>query len=118
MRDIERRFRMRGCPSRPAFGSAKRAVLERSKEVMPAPGALRRRYSFKRNDAQNFLQARDSQVQLFERVILHSPHPLGSRCAPQEIWFETATQDRANGFVHLKEFVNSDASLVPRVVAE
>jgi len=85
-----------------AFGSAKRAVLECGEEIASTPGAFNGRQGFKWNDTLNFFQTRNPQVQFLQRVFLQAPHPIGSRCISDEVWFEAASQDRANGLIDLK----------------
>jgi len=59
-------------------------------------------WDFKWNDTLNFIQTRNAQAQFLQRVFLQAPHPIGSGGVSDEIWFESASQDRANGLIELK----------------
>jgi hypothetical protein len=92
--------------------------VECGEELASTPGAFNGRQGFKWNDTLNFIQTRNSQAQFLQRVFLQAPHPIGSRGVSDEIWFESASQDRANGFIDLKQFVNPDAPPVSGAVTQ
>src|ERR1700687_1692708 len=101
-----------------ALSPAIRTEKECGQDLMPTRGAFGGRQSFKQDNTLNFVQTRHSQPQFFQRVLLHAPHPGGSRGVSEEIWFEAPTEDRANGLVDLKKFKYADASLVPGAVTK
>jgi hypothetical protein len=108
---------MGGWASGLTLDPAKRAEVERDHELASAFITFRGRHGLEWDDALDFFQSRDPQVQLFQRVLLHPPRAVGSCGVPEEIGFETATQNRPDGFVNCDQFIDSDASLVARVVA-
>jgi hypothetical protein len=92
--------------------------VECGEELTSTAGAFDGRLGFKWNDTLNFIQTRNSQAQFLQRIFLQAPHPIGSRGVSDEIWFESASQDRANGLIDLKQFVNPDAPPVSGAVTQ
>jgi hypothetical protein len=76
--------------------------VECGEELASTPGACNGRLGFKWNDTLNFIQTRYPQAQFLQRVFLQAPHPIGSRGVSDEIWFESTSQDRANGLIDLE----------------
>ena len=108
-----RRIRKLSSAPRPAI----RAETIRWRKVVPTLFTPGNGQGFHGNDAKNLLECGHPCLQFLHRVFLHEAHSGVASRGSYQIWFIDAAQNGADRVVDRQQLVDSQAALVPSVVA-